>query len=83
MLDGENICDKRTDVVQLRQRVGMVSQRPNPFPKSIFENVAYGLRVQGKSNSYIKNAVCAPSSAVIPKGLTSVAPNGLRKPGSG
>ncbi len=49
LLDGENIYDKIVDVVSLRQRVGMVFQRPNPFPKSIFENVAYGLRVQGKS----------------------------------
>jgi len=46
-LDGEDIFSPSTDVVLLRQRVGMVFQRPNPFPKSIFENVAYGLRVQG------------------------------------
>jgi phosphate transport system ATP-binding protein len=57
LLDGENIFDKSLDVVLLRQRVGMVFQRPNPFPKSIFENVAYGLRVQGKSNSYITHRV--------------------------
>jgi phosphate transport system ATP-binding protein len=57
VLDGENIFDKSLDVVLLRQRVGMVFQRPNPFPKSIFENVAYGLRVQGKSNSYITHRV--------------------------
>src|SRR5689334_20126078 len=57
ILDGENIYDKSLDVVLLRQRVGMVFQRPNPFPKSIFENVAYGLRVQGKSNSYISRRV--------------------------
>ncbi len=56
-LDGENIYDKSLDVVLLRQRVGMVFQRPNPFPKSIFENVAYGLRVQGKSNNYINHKV--------------------------
>ncbi len=57
LLDGENIYDKSQDVVLLRQRIGMVFQRPNPFPKSIFENVAYGLRVQGKSNTYIKERV--------------------------
>lgn len=57
LLDGENIYDNSLDVVLLRQRVGMVFQRPNPFPKSIFENVAYGLRVQGKSNSYITHRV--------------------------
>jgi phosphate transport system ATP-binding protein len=47
LLDGEDIYAPDTDVVHLRQRVGMVFQRPNPFPKSIYENVAYGLRVQG------------------------------------
>ncbi|HLH62038.1 MAG TPA: phosphate ABC transporter ATP-binding protein PstB [Ktedonobacteraceae bacterium] len=52
-----NIYDKATDVVALRQRIGMVFQRPNPFPKSIFENVAYGLRVQGKTNKEIKETV--------------------------
>ncbi|HTK05551.1 MAG TPA: phosphate ABC transporter ATP-binding protein PstB [Ktedonobacteraceae bacterium] len=57
MFDGMNIYAKNTDVVLLRQRIGMVFQRPNPFPKSIFENVAYGLRIQGKSASYIKETV--------------------------
>src|SRR6266571_3762997 len=57
ILDGIDIYDKRTDVVLLRQRIGMVFQRPNPFPKSIFENVAYGLKVQGKSQSLIKEMV--------------------------
>ena len=47
LLDGENIYDRRTDVVPLRARVGMVFQKPNPFPKSIFENVAYGPRIHG------------------------------------
>jgi phosphate transport system ATP-binding protein len=46
-LDGENIYSPRMDVVQLRARVGMVFQKPNPFPKSIFENVAYGPRIHG------------------------------------
>jgi phosphate transport system ATP-binding protein len=46
-LDGENIYASRMDVVQLRARVGMVFQKPNPFPKSIFENVAYGPRIHG------------------------------------
>jgi phosphate transport system ATP-binding protein len=45
LLDGQNILDQ--DVTQLRRRVGMVFQRPNPFPKSIFDNVAYGLRING------------------------------------
>jgi len=46
-LDGEDIYRSRMDVVQLRARVGMVFQKPNPFPKSIFENVAYGPRIHG------------------------------------
>jgi phosphate transport system ATP-binding protein len=46
-LDGHDIHDKRQDVVQLRARVGMVFQKPNPFPKSIYENVAYGPRIHG------------------------------------
>jgi phosphate transport system ATP-binding protein len=57
LFDGTNIYDKKTDVVLLRQRIGMVFQRPNPFPKSIFENVAYGLKVQGKSRRYIQERV--------------------------
>ncbi len=46
-LDGNDIHDPKLDVVQLRARVGMVFQKPNPFPKSIFENVAYGPRIHG------------------------------------
>ncbi len=45
LLDGENIYDPDVDVVALRKKVGMVFQKPNPFPKSIFENIAYGLRI--------------------------------------
>ena len=51
LLDGRNIYDSKVDVVDLRRRVGMVFQKPNPFPKSIFENVAYGLRVNGIRDS--------------------------------
>jgi phosphate transport system ATP-binding protein len=50
LLDQQNIYGSGVDLLQLRQRVGMVFQRPNPFPKTIFENVAYGLRVQGNDN---------------------------------
>ena len=54
VLDEVNINDSKIDVVELRRRIGMVFQKPNPFPKTIFENVAYGLRVNGiKDNSYI------------------------------
>jgi len=47
LLDEQNIYQKDVDVADLRRRVGMVFQKPNPFPKSIYENVAYGLRIQG------------------------------------
>jgi len=50
LLEGENIYDKKVNIANLRQRVGMVFQKPNPFPKSIYENVAYGLRLQGVKN---------------------------------
>ena len=47
LLDGESILAPKVDVAELRKRVGMVFQRPNPFPKSIFDNIAYGLRING------------------------------------
>jgi len=52
-LDGEDIYAPNVDVVNLRRRVGMVFQKPNPFPKTIFENVAYGLRVNGVKDKKI------------------------------
>lgn len=58
LLDGEDINRPGIDVVHLRKRVGMVFQRPNPFPKSIFENVAYGPRLHGKySRSELEDIV--------------------------
>lgn len=58
LLDGQNINDPKVDVVGLRRRVGMVFQKPNPFPKTIFENVAYGLRVNGvKDKAFIAERV--------------------------
>ena len=57
-IDGYNIYAKGVEVDELRKNVGMVFQRPNPFPKSIFENVAYGLRVNGvKDNAFIRQRV--------------------------
>ena len=50
LLDGEDIYDDEMDVVQLRARVGMVFQKPNPFPKSIYDNVAYGPRIHGMAS---------------------------------
>ena len=52
-LMGENIFDPSVNIANLRRRVGMVFQKPNPFPKSIYENVAYGLRIQGIKNRRI------------------------------
>ena len=52
LLDGEDIYDRGIDVVELRRKVGMVFQRPNPFPKSIYENVAFGVRMGG--NGHLK-----------------------------
>jgi len=49
-LHGNNIYDKHVDVAELRRKVGMVFQRPNPFPKTIYENVVYGLRIMGENN---------------------------------
>jgi len=57
-IDGEDINAPQVDVVDLRKKVGMVFQRPNPFPKSIFDNVAYGLRVNGiKNKEYLTEKV--------------------------
>jgi len=58
LLDGVNVYAKGVDAVDLRKRVGMVFQKPNPFPKSIFENVAYGLRINRiKDKKYIAEQV--------------------------
>jgi phosphate transport system ATP-binding protein len=56
-LHGENIFDRGVNVSDLRRRIGMVFQKPNPFPKSIFENVAYGLRIQGVSQRRVLSRV--------------------------
>nr|WP_224750026.1 phosphate ABC transporter ATP-binding protein PstB [Halomonas sp. ML-15] len=57
LLDGEDIYARGVDVAELRRKVGMVFQKPNPFPKSIFENVAYGLRLQGVNNKAVLEEV--------------------------
>jgi phosphate transport system ATP-binding protein len=58
LIDGENIYKKKVNVEQLRKQVGMVFQKPNPFPKSIYENVAYGLKIQGiKDKNYLRDKV--------------------------
>ena len=50
LIDGKNIYDKSVDVVELRRNIGMVFQSPNPFPKSIFDNIAFGLKIHGIKN---------------------------------
>ncbi|MDD3517783.1 MAG: phosphate ABC transporter ATP-binding protein PstB [Chromatiales bacterium] len=57
LLDGKDIYDRSVDVAELRRAVGMVFQKPNPFPKSIYENVAYGLRLQGVKDRRILDEV--------------------------
>jgi phosphate transport system ATP-binding protein len=61
LLDGENIYHPSINVAELRRRVGMVFQKPNPFPKSIYENVAYGLRLQGINSRRILDEVVEKS----------------------
>ncbi|HET7716720.1 MAG TPA: phosphate ABC transporter ATP-binding protein PstB [Bauldia sp.] len=62
LIDGGDIYDPSLDVVELRARVGMVFQKPNPFPKSIFENVAYGPRIHGLARSKAELAEIVESS---------------------
>lgn len=61
LLDKHNIYERGVDVASLRRRVGMVFQKPNPFPKSIYENVAYGLRIQGINKKRILDEVVEKS----------------------
>lgn len=61
LLDGANIYASEIDPVTIRHRVGMVFQRPNPFPKSIFENVVYGPRVQGERRQTVLDEICERS----------------------
>ena len=67
--ENQDILNKEIDPIEVRMRIGMVFQKPNPFPKSIFENVAYGLRVRGvKRRAHIEKAV---ETALIQAGLWS------------
>jgi len=60
-LDGDSIYDPSVDVIELRKRMGMVFQKPNPFPMSIYENVVYPLRIDGENNKAILDEVCERS----------------------
>jgi len=81
-LDGVDIHDKRQDVVQIRSRVGMVFQKPNPFPKSIYENVAYGPRIHGlaRGRADLDDIVC---TSLQRAGLWDEVKDRLNAPGTG
>lgn len=81
-IDGENIYDKSVDPVLLRARVGMVFQKPNPFPKSIFDNVAYGVRIHGlaKSRAELEQVV---QTSLEKAGLWEEVKDRLNQPGTG
>ena len=81
-LDGADIHDPRIDVVELRARVGMVFQKPNPFPKSIFENVAYGPRIHGMTRSKAELEAIV-TSALKRAGLWNEVKDRLHEPGTG
>ena len=82
LLDGEDIYGKDQDPVLLRARVGMVFQKPNPFPKSIYDNVAYGARLHGLTNnrSELDDLV---EASLTKAGLFKEVKDDLQKPGTG
>ena len=82
VLDGVNIYDKGVDVVPLRAQVGMVFQKPNPFPKSIFENVAYGPRIHGLCGTKSELEAVVESS-LRKAGLWEEVKDRLNQPGTG
>ena len=81
LLEGRDIDDEAQDVVQLRARVGMVFQKPNPFPKSIFENVAYGPRIHGlaRGSAGLDDIVC---TSLRRAGLWDEVKDRLNRPGT-
>jgi phosphate transport system ATP-binding protein len=81
-LDGDDIYSRGTDVVTLRARVGMVFQRPNPFPKSIYENVAYGPRIHGLADSKVDLDEIVETS-LRKAGLWGEVKDQLHHPGTG
>ena len=81
-LDDQDIYDKSTDVVTLRAQVGMVFQRPNPFPKTVYENVAYGPRIHGLANSKVDLDEIVETS-LRKAGLWDEVKDRLEEPGTG
>ncbi len=82
LIDGEDIYDRRVDPVQLRAKVGMVFQKPNPFPKSIFENVAYGPRIHGMARTKAELAEIVERS-LCRAALWGEVKDRLHQPGTG
>jgi len=82
LIEGEDIYDPDLDVVELRANVGMVFQKPNPFPKSIFENIAYGPRIHGltKSKADLEELVM---TSLEKAGLLKEVQDRLHEPGTG
>ena len=81
-MEGQDIYDKRLDVVQLRARVGMVFQKPNPFPKSIYDNIAYGPRIHGVARGKAELDEIVEQS-LRRAGLWEEVKDRLQKPGTG
>jgi phosphate transport system ATP-binding protein len=81
-LDGENIYDRHMDVVMLRARVGMVFQKPNPFPKSVYDNVAYGPRIHGLARDRVDLDDIVQTS-LERAGLWAEVKDRLEEPGTG
>jgi phosphate transport system ATP-binding protein len=82
LLDGVNIYDKNVDVVPLRAQVGMVFQKPNPFPKSIYENVAYGPRIHGLARTQAELDEIVETS-LMKAGLWEEVKDRMGQPGTG
>ncbi|MBD2859145.1 phosphate ABC transporter ATP-binding protein [Spongiibacter sp. KMU-158] len=81
-MDGESLYNTKLDVVELRARVGMVFQKPNPFPKSIYENVAYGAKIHGLADSRIDLDEIVENS-LNKAGLWKEVKDRLHQPGTG
>ncbi|HEX2136646.1 MAG TPA: phosphate ABC transporter ATP-binding protein PstB [Microvirga sp.] len=81
-IDGQDIYDRSLDVVQLRARVGMVFQKPNPFAKSIYENVAYGPRIHGLGRTKLDFDTIVEGS-LLKAGLWDEVKDRLHQPGTG
>lgn len=81
-IDGQNVCGKNVDVVNLRSQIGMVFQKPNPFPKSIFDNVAYGPRIHGLYKNK-KNLQSIVQTSLEKASLWDEVKDRLDQPGTG